>query len=491
MKRRSSGGARVASTTARDQKAEYGDFQTPMALAQKVCALVKREYGQVDTVLEPTCGVGHMLVAAQEVFGAQCWGVEKNKSYVDEARRALASSEGRVRGEILHQDMFEVDWSEMLEGLTGRVLVVGNPPWVTNAQLGVLGSENLPPKRTQHKDAAGLMAKLGASNFDVSEWLLQRLLGALPQGGVLALLVKTSVARKALQKAWDQGSWPGASRIYRIDAMAWFGVSVDACLLCVEATGAQEMSCEVYETLDARRPRGVLGVSEGLLIADLQIWPRVSHLRAGPKGGARWRSGIKHDCARVLELRPSDEGLRNGYGELVDVESEYLYPLVKSSDLAKGRGDQGKRLIITQTRVGAPTSCLQSQAPRLWRYLSAHAPQLDRRKSSVYRGKPRFSVFGVGDYSFAPWKIAVSGLHPQLRFGLLGPVQEQAVLFDDTTYFLSFDREYDAQRALDQLNAPEVRDFFRALMFEDAKRPVTARLLGALRWPIPDSSCTP
>lgn len=73
-------------------------------------------------------------------------------------------------------------------------------------------------------------------------------------------------------------------------------------------------------------------------------------------------------------------------------------------------------MIVPQRALGEDTSTLSSTAPALWAYLNAHSDVLDRRKSSIYRGRPRFSVFGIGRYSFAPWKVAVSGLHKAAAF---------------------------------------------------------------------------
>ena len=38
----------------------------------------------------------------------------------------------------------------------------------------------------------------------------------------------------------------------------------------------------------------------------------------------KWRSGVKHDCSRVMELRPNgDDDFENGLGEVVSLESIY------------------------------------------------------------------------------------------------------------------------------------------------------------------------
>src|SRR3989442_11407370 len=49
-------------------KIEFGDFQTPLALAKEVCSLLVQQRVKANAVLEPTCGVGTFLVAAAEVL---------------------------------------------------------------------------------------------------------------------------------------------------------------------------------------------------------------------------------------------------------------------------------------------------------------------------------------------------------------------------------------------------------------------------------------
>lgn len=195
---------------------------------------------------------------------------------------------------------------------------------------------------------------------------------------------------------------------------------------------------------------------------------------------AGWRSGVEHDCARVLELRPVSGKLVNGFGDVVEVEDEFLFPLQKSSDVAGHKGDGGKRLIVTQRVVGQSTASLETIAPRLWMYLQEHGDLLDARRSSIYRGKPRFSIFGVGDYTFAPWKIAISGLYKRLEFLLQGPVAGRPVVFDDTVYFLGFATEDEAQNAYYLLCSDVAREFYSSFIFWDAKRPITASVLRQL-----------
>lgn len=188
---------------------------------------------------------------------------------------------------------------------------------------------------------------------------------------------------------------------------------------------------------------------------------------------------MKHDCSAVMEFeRTAEHVFVNGHGEFVELEPEFVYPLLKGTDLAHGRcAEVRKWLMVTQARPGEDTSMIARRAPKTWAYLRAHGDQLDRRRSSIYRNRPRFSVFGVGPYSFSPWKVAISGLHKKLDFSVVGPIENRPVVFDDTCYHLSFDRQEAAQLAAEMLNADCSRALLAALVFWDSKRPITVDTL--------------
>jgi len=459
--------------------AAYGDFQTPLPLASDVCELLVRRGLRPATVVEPTCGRGSFLLAAARAFdGAALWGQDIDPAHARATRAALA--EHRHRCHVRVGDAFRTAWSQALDGWEPPVLVLGNPPWVTNAALSVLGVDNLPHKWNL-KALSGLAAKTGASNFDVSEWLLLRLL-ALGQGRdvTVAMLVKTAVARRVLTHAHTQGLALDDASLHRIDAQAAFGAAVDAGLFCFSTRRSAPIYCPVFATLEAPEPEAEVAIVDGRLVADARAYARAAAVigRAEPP----WRSGIKHDCAKVMELRREHGSLRNGLGEQVDVEPEHVHPWLKASDLrGDARPSPRRWLVLPQQRLGDDTAALARTAPRTWQYLLGHATALDGRRSSIYRNQPRFAVFGLGEYSFAPWKVAVSGFHKHAAFTLVGPDAEgRPMLLDDTCYFLGFSDERIAVAACELLRSEPARAVVQALAFWDAKRPITKELLDHL-----------
>lgn len=466
----------------RTRIAEYGDFQTPPALAAQVCRVLSQTVLPPACVIEPNCGVGNLLLAAHAAFPSadRSIGIDINPAYVNRARsRTLNNGSGR-RVDITEGDFFNTDWRSILAACPEPILVIGNPPWVTNTHLGRLNSTNTPPKSNE-QGLTGYEAITGKSNFDISEWMLIRLLDWLDgRSATLAMLCKTSVARKVLAYAWHSGRRIAAASMYLIDAREHFDAAVEACLLvCVLSPSLGSCECSVFPDLAAKRPSSVVGYSNGQLVADMGLYHRRKELAGQER--YKWRSGIKHDCSRIMELHRHNQVYVNALGDNVDVEEEYLFPLFKSADVAHGRLRKPNRyLVVTQRRVGEDTRIIQHVAPRMWQYLHSHADLLDGRRSSIYVGQPRFAVFGVGQYTFAPWKVAVSGLYKEPIFRVVPPLDGKPSVLDDTCYFVPCNSEDEAAYVASLLNSEPASEFYRAFLFADAKRPMTVDLLRRL-----------
>jgi hypothetical protein len=296
----------------------------------------------------------------------------------------------------------------------------------------------------------------------------------------MAMLCKTSVARKVLVHAWKNQMSLKNAYVHRIDAPQHFGAAVDACfLVCCMSPSSHGNDCPVYEGLSGTKPAHTFGYRDGQLIADLVLYERWKHLQG--RTGYKWRSGVKHDCTKVMELRKEGTRYRNGLAELVELEGDYLFPMLKSADLVNGsKGRPVRFMLVTQRAIGDNTISIKHLAPKTWAYLLEHAEFLNRRASSIYKNRPRFSVFGVGSYSFAPWKVAISGFYKQLAFKIVGKIDGKPVMLDDTSYFVPARSKHEAEYIASLLNSTIANEFFEGFIFWDAKRPITVELLERL-----------
>lgn len=463
---------------------EFGDYQTPTDLAKQISELLASQGVSPKSVIEPSCGQGSFITAAAMEFTSceKILGFELNPNYVQQARQRIdrAAFRSTLSVEIQHADFFKTDWIAVLNSVPHPALVLGNPPWITNAALSLMKSSNVPPK-TNFQSRKGFAALTGKSNFDISEWMLIRLLEALNEtrSGHLAMLCKLSSARKTLRHAWTSGIRTTRSEIRLIDGKEHFGISATACLLNIQVGSADNgRECPVYSSLLSSTDDRVLGIQNNELIGDIEAYRNTMDIDG--QSYLRWRSGLKHDASKVMELTRQQDRFVNGFGQEVDIEKDYVYPLLKSSDVANGRLEAKRYVIVTQTNPGSDTETVAISAPKTWNYLLQHADILDGRRSSIYKRRARFAIFGIGDYSFAPWKVAISGLYKVVRFLAIPPVDDKPVMLDDTCYFVACRDENEAVLLAQILNSEPAIRFMKSLMYIDDKRPVNSDLLNRM-----------
>lgn len=414
------------------------------------------------SVVEPTCGKGVFLLSAKDRWPhARYFGLEINEEYAKEARSHSLP--------VLSGDFFEFDWSKKLDNLPDPILILGNPPWVTVSKLGSMGVDAKSMKEFQVH--SGLDAITGKANSDLSEWVILHLLSLLRgREFEICLLCKHIVARRVLEYALTR-DWNICGEVYGIDASHYFDVSTSAVLLVIRSSDQPSHKWEFYPDLDSISPASHWGFVSNRIVPNLcgyhatRDWEGLSE--------PSWRSGVKHDCAEVFEF---------DHSEVEGLESGWIFPLMKGSDIANKRWPPSRRILLTQSKLNEDTTVLETQAPNIWSYLALRKSKVEARKSRIYRGKPPFSIFGVGPYTYYPWKIAIAGMYKHLKFMLLPPYEGKPVILDDTSYLLPFDSEKEAREALEALNSEEAIRFFHSRVFWEDKRPINKSLLNSFDW---------
>ncbi|MBN2378670.1 SAM-dependent methyltransferase [candidate division WOR-3 bacterium] len=460
---------------------EFGDFQTPLPLTKLIVGLLEPVGKRWPRVLEPTCGAGNFIKAIMESQNppGEVVGIELQEKYLKQAK-SIKTPENTDFA-IIDSNIFNLDLGkDILWKSNGPLLVIGNPPWVTNSELGSLNSKNL-PRKSNLKGLRGIDAITGHSNFDIAECIWLKIIREIKIDDVtVALLCKTSVARNLLIYAKQSKLKISSIAIRLIDASRWFGISASACLFMLKLNKEKsEYEADVFDELTSDKPSKRIGFAGYGLISDINTYEKVSFLEG--KSPIEWRQGIKHDASSVMELVKTERGWENKLGETVDVEEAYIYPLLKSSDLNKSKEKRPQRaVIITQMRIGEDTNHLKTVAPRLWLYLVNHKTIFESRKSSIYKDKSSFSIFGIGKYSFAPYKVVISGLYKKPSFRLVEPVDEKPVMCDDTCYLLPLKSKHQASIVSESLNHPICLEFIKSITFTDAKRPITKKVLSRI-----------
>ncbi len=453
-------------------KREYGDYQTPIDFAEKVCVYLK-DYRRIkpSAIVEPTCGVGGFLKSSLLFDAGEYYGIEINPEYCDICRDSINSDKVK----IINSDFFAFSPKSLIQDKS-QILVIGNPPWVTNSTLSALGSDNLPLK-ANFKGLKGIDAITGASNFDICECIILQLINEYRDTNtVIAMLCKTSVARNVFKELKRNHINFTACDILEFDAAKVFGINAGACVLVIQLSekSASPDICNVYDFGSPETVKSQFGYVEGQFYSNLDAETENFDGRCC----FEWRQGVKHDCSKVMELTMQNGLLQNGQQETIRIEDDIVFPLIKSSMFkAPIIHSFSKYVIVTQKKAREETGHLEQELPKTWEYLSDNIELFENRKSSIYRGAPPFSMFGVGDYSYSKFKVGVSGFYKQPLFSVLYSDDEKPVMTDDTSYFICFGSYDMAYVAMLLLNSEKVQGFLTSIAFLDAKRPYTKKVL--------------
>lgn len=453
-------------------KREYGDYQTPVDFAEKVCTYLK-DYRRIkpSAIVEPTCGVGGFLKSSLLFNANEYYGIEINPEYCNICRNTINSDKVK----IINSDFFTFSSKTLIQDKR-QILVIGNPPWVTNSTLSALGSDNLPLK-VNFKGLKGIDAITGASNFDICEYIILQLINEYRDSNtVIAMLCKTSVARNIFKELKRNYINFSSCNILDFDAAKVFGINASACVLVIQLS-KNKISSDVCNVYDFEKPETVksqFGYADGQFYSNLDIDTENFDGRCC----FEWRQGVKHDCSKVMELTLRNGMFQNGQKKIVQIEDDIVFPLVKSSMFKTPIIHSfTKYVIVTQKKAREETGHLEQESPKTWAYLNDNIELFESRKSSIYRGAPPFSMFGVGDYSYAKYKVGVSGFYKQPLFSVLYSDNEKPVMTDDTCYFICFDNYDMAYVAMLLLNSEKVQGFLKSIAFLDVKRPYTKKVL--------------
>ncbi len=465
---------------------DLGDFQTPTHLSDMICKYLSDIGLTPNIIIEPTCGTGNFIISALKFFPSlkylYCIEIQKNYEFLFKSNMLRLSFEQDLDIDIeFHRDnffthRFSDKFIHILNSFSPSILVLGNPPWVTNTELSVLDSDNVPTKFNV-KGVRGIEAITGKGNFDIAEYIILQIVNQLSQfQGTIALLCKTAVIKNIVKDIQKTGLKLREIKSLLIDTKKEFNINAKGGLFLAEFGTIPEYYCSISSFYDVNYPVKRFGWINEKFVSDIEKYEKYKNIDG--KSPFIWRQGVKHDAAKVMVLLKKDNILTNGFQEKVKIEDDLLFPFLKSSDLKTPVLKTSERkVILTQRSLKDETDSIADNYPQLWNYLLSHSDYLDNRKSAIYNKRPRFSIFGIGDYAFKPFKIGISGFYKKPNFSLIFPIESKPVMLDDTCYYLYFDEFPDSFFTWVLLNTNSTKNLLSSLVFLDAKRPYTKEVL--------------
>lgn len=434
--------------------AKLGDYQTPLFLTDFLCDYLKNDLKILpEVIVEPTCGISNFLKSSSKFFpDCEIYGIDIDKNKLDYVNKNIPHIN------LINEDIFTFEFDSFDKSKS--LLILGNPPQITNKELS---NNNL------HKHDT-----VKISNLDISEHIILKLINEFKDtNSTIALLCKTTTSRnvfielvkKNIKHSFVKQLNFNSSNVFKLD---------DATCFFIIQFGGGTLTNNVCEVADISNPSKIIhkyGFKGSKFYSNINDTPDID-------GSCQfeWRHGVKHDCARVMELVYEEGELKNKNNSTVSIENHLIYPMLKSGDLKKPIiRESSKYIIITQKNIKQDTSYIKNLAPETWKYLNDNKEFFDKRKSSIYNNTPDFSIFGIGDYSFKKFKVAISGFYKKPIFSLV--YSEKTMMLDDACYFLSFDDYDNAYITMLLLNSDIVKKFLKNIAFIDSKRPYSKKVL--------------
>jgi hypothetical protein len=159
-------------------------------------------------------------------------------------------------------------------------------------------------------------------------------------------------------------------------------------------------------------------------------------------GGANavyWVEIIDRRPDGLVLVRNLTEGAKVQVPEVVEaVESDLLYPLLRGRDVQRWKAEPSACILMVQDpekRRGYSEEWLQENYPRTYGYLKRFEEVLRKRRSRgisdmVRKGAPFYTMFAVGPYTFAPWKVVWREQASTMTASVVSPKDGKPVIPD-------------------------------------------------------------
>jgi len=150
------------------------------------------------------------------------------------------------------------------------------------------------------------------------------------------------------------------------------------------------------------------------------------------------------------------------------IENDLIYLIVKPRHVKKWIIKGYYYIILPQKKHGENNeSELRVNYPKTYKYLYDFKEDLLNRASKWFKGgdKPFYSFFGLGEYTFKPYKVVWSSIGYLHAFAVAGKIDDKLIgnkeiIPDNTIGYLSFDSDEVAHFVCAILNSNTVHEIF-------------------------------
>ena len=503
-----------------DLRHRLGEYYTPPAVVGRI---MQGLAGGV--VADPACGDGRFLVSALAARPENdVWGCDLNPLAVAMSRYEVWRSLDRPT----RVPRVRIQWRDFL--LNGRARAafdwpttasapgfeadhfVGNPPWVLwrNLSAGYRGALAEVFGATALHQARGWGARVSAGQTDLAHLFVHESLQRVAPSGTVTYILPRSVFKSPIGPSvirsgrTTDGRSYGYTQVIDLQQTTVFdGVRLEAVVARAEADRTQEYpvrwvvvngeaaACASGSTIwvapfdpDDERS-GWVESGQAIRLADGQ---HRAHLVARGGINTGGGNGVFHvdvlETARPgsrTEVRVRNRPVRGFPDRVVELEVErfMVRPLLKGSDISAWQAAPSMSIVLPHDpedlRRPLTVPKLRETAPRILGYLESFREELSGRKELARWGGEWYSLFRIGPYTAAPWRVVwPTSAGRRMRAAVLPPTD--ATVPDQKVVLVPFDQELPAHFLCALLNSDVIRRAIRAGSGLDASPNLTRRL---------------
>jgi hypothetical protein len=170
------------------------------------------------------------------------------------------------------------------------------------------------------------------------------------------------------------------------------------------------------------------------------------------------------------------------------LEPHWVYPFLQPRHLRAWGLHGYAYFILPQHKAGENNAAaLVEHFPLTYAYLKRFEQNFHIRRSKIFAQAPFYGLFGLGEYTFAPFKVCWVGLGFQPQFAVAEKIDDPAlgqkpIIPDGTIYFIPCTEQDEAHYICALLNSTLVRTFLSARSGK-SKRGLSKRVVDQLAVP--------
>ncbi|MDC7223266.1 MAG: N-6 DNA methylase [Spirochaetales bacterium] len=428
-----------------------GIFFTGPSVVEEICSSF--DFSSVRSVIDTAAGsCNFLLPLAMKYPEIDFYGIERNEKIYRSVLPALKKLPNLhyFHGDAL-LDQFPIPPCD---------LYLGNPPFINYTDLSESYREAIRPLWTQYMPVKKSFALLlGESRGDVASLVFYHSLNRyLKKEGRFGVVLPNSLI-KGNRASESFREFPGITveKVVDISRADAFVNTNRACFYLLGHRGGETKYPLAYErdgeTVSLIKKNGLL-IEEDLPLGDGSDYPI--------------RQGINTLGANGVFF----------FHEKPDLEEGLLHPLLRSCDVGENRAEPSRWVLLPYGKKGELIDevDLKRDYPRAWNYLLSHKKRLEKRKSR-FAQKNWYALFGIGSYTFAPWKVVWRAMGAK---SLEAAVITDAIPNQAMHGYIACQSREEANYLCARLNSPEIRRM-AALLSESRSRsfaqPGTMKLL--------------